>query len=158
MAAIPYRTPCNGRMVPCAIAVWNLSSPHTAIFLVSLTLYSTLLGNTEHCFCQDNPSGRRRGIFKNQLLPEAGSNHAQRQPQQHSLLSDWTYVWFFFQPSVYPQVGSHIFATRSPCYPFTHSNSLLSASLSHNHPPSCSSVFRCSFSFLVSIISLWYWE
>lgn len=38
--------------------------PHTAIFLVSLTLYDTLLGKTEHCFCWDNPSGRWRGISR----------------------------------------------------------------------------------------------
>lgn len=52
MAAIPYRSLCNGRMVPCAITLWNLN-PHThiTIYLMSLTLYDWLCQATPSTVC-----------------------------------------------------------------------------------------------------------
>lgn len=43
MAAIRYRSLCNGRTVPCAITLWNLNPHHhITIYLMSLTLCDCL--------------------------------------------------------------------------------------------------------------------
>lgn len=42
MAAIPYRSPCNGRVVPCAITLWKLNPfTHAAIYILWAWPYMT---------------------------------------------------------------------------------------------------------------------
>lgn len=126
MTVIPYRSPCNGRMVPCAITLWKLSPPSRCHISCELDLIQLALsGNTEHCFLQDNPSGRWKGSSRtnccqklDQTSPRDGLSSILQLPlltELDSVCCGGQELYLCSLPATW-EFGSQISATGSHCH------------------------------------------